>query len=50
MAEYMEKLTKKGIERLRIFGGIKRRDDMITSEINEGIPPEDPNAYSFRQI
>ena len=46
----MGKLKKKGRKRLKIFGGIKRLVVMITCEFKEGIPPEDPNAYSFRQV
>lgn len=46
MAEYMEKLTRKNTEKLRIYGGIKRREEIekvLANDNNDGIPLEDAN-------
>eukprot|EP00826_Nyctotherus_ovalis_P020504 TRINITY_DN1644_c0_g4_i3.p1 TRINITY_DN1644_c0_g4~~TRINITY_DN1644_c0_g4_i3.p1 ORF type:complete len:140 (-),score=46.11 TRINITY_DN1644_c0_g4_i3:127-546(-) len=48
MAEYMEKLTRKNAEKLRIYGGIKRQEEIekvLANDGNDGIPLEDSNAY-----
>lgn len=46
MADHMEKLTRKNAEKLRIYGGIKRQEEMekvLANDGNDGIPLEDPN-------
>ena len=50
MAEYMEKVTKKAAEKLKIFAPTKKREDVekaLAGDIADEIPPEDPNAYDF---
>jgi len=47
MAEYMEKLTRKNMEKLRIYGGVKREEEIekvLANDGNDGIPLEDVNA------
>ncbi len=47
MAEYMEKLTKKSAEKLKIFVAVKKREEVekvLAGDLADQIPPEDPNA------
>ena len=48
MAEYMEKLSHKTAEKLRIWvGGKKKEEKVIPEELVDEIPAENPSGYAF---
>ena len=50
MAEYMEGFTKKNVEKLKIYEGVTRREEIeraMLPEKNYEIPQEDQSAYSI---